>query len=235
MNDEVKKLQKGVRWLKGYAALSTAALILLGLAVFRSQYGSERVLRARGLVIEDSAGRERILIGAPIPAAKNRVRTDLSRAMTIWGRRFPKEYIEWYQHYRHDMNGVLILDEKGFDKAALGDPVPDPNIGRRIGPSTGVIVNDDEGFERTGYGLLKVENRYRAVLGLDSAEGREGVTLALSDDGPLCLAVEQADRAIYLGMSPPGSPITGMPDVFHGLVLRSGGKVKYQINAAQTK
>lgn len=36
----------------------------------------------------------------------------------------------------------------------LGDPVPDPNIGRRIGPATGLIINDLQGFERTGYGFI---------------------------------------------------------------------------------
>lgn len=90
MNDEMTNLQKTVRWLKVYAALSTPVVILLALAVFHFHYGSDRVLRAHGLVIEDSSGRGRILIGAPIPAARNRVRTDLTLAMEAWGKRFPK-------------------------------------------------------------------------------------------------------------------------------------------------
>ncbi len=36
----------------------------------------------------------------------------------------------------------------------MGYPVPHPNIGRRIGPRTGLAINDAEGFERSGYGLL---------------------------------------------------------------------------------
>lgn len=235
MNDEMPTLQKTVRWHQVYAVLSTLGLITLALAVFQFHYGSDRILLAKGLVLQDSEGRERILIGAPIPKARNRVRTDFSRAMKVWGNRLPKEYGEWYQSYRHDMNGVLILDEKGFDRVAVGDPVPDPNIGKRIAPSTGIVINDDQGFERTGYGLSKVEGRNRVVLGLDSARGQEGVVLALFDEGPLGLTVQEGDRRIYLGISPHESTVTGEAEPFHGLVLRSGVEVKRQINAAQRK
>ncbi len=97
-----------------------------------------------GLVIEDEAGRERILIGAPIPEAANRVRTDEARVREIWAPRFPDEeaYMGFYEDYSHETNGILILSEDGFDRLAFGDPVPDPNIGRRIGPSTGLLIND---------------------------------------------------------------------------------------------
>jgi hypothetical protein len=235
MNNEMSNLRRTVWWLKVYVALSTPALILLALAVFHSQYTGDRVLRASGLVIQDQAGRERILIGAPIPLSRSRVRTDLTRAMEVWGKRSPEEYRQRYQEYRHDMNGVLILDENGFDKVAVGDPVPDPNIGKRIGPSTGISINDDEGYERSGYGLLKVQGGYRMVLGLDSAKGQEGVILSLFDEGPLGLTVRQADRQIHLGISPPESPVTGVREPFHGLLLRTGGEVRYQINAAHKK
>ena len=47
---------------------------------------------------------------ADIEAAANRVRTDLGRVKEIWAPRFPKEYLQWYGEYRHDMNGLLILD-----------------------------------------------------------------------------------------------------------------------------
>ena len=31
---------------------------------------------------------------------------------------------------------MLTLSEDGFDRLVVGDPVPDPNIGMRIAPST---------------------------------------------------------------------------------------------------
>jgi len=65
------------------------------------------VLRARGLIIEDEAGRERILVGAPIPEAVNRVRTDDARAREAWASRYPDPdaYMGYYQDYSHETNG----------------------------------------------------------------------------------------------------------------------------------
>lgn len=37
----------------------------------------------------------------------------------------------YYQDYIHETNGMLILSEDGFDRLVVGDPVPDPSIGRR--------------------------------------------------------------------------------------------------------
>jgi hypothetical protein len=128
------------------------------------------------------------------------------------------------------VNGLLILDEEGFDRIAVGDPVPDPNIGKRIAPSTGIVINDEQGFERSGYGLLKVEDQYRVVLGLDSAKGVEGLTLSLVDDERVGLRVQDGERSLYLGTAPSGNL---MPEPFHGLLLQQDKEVKYQVNAAQ--
>lgn len=49
----------------------------------------EEVIRTRRIVIVDGAGRERILIGAPIPDAPNRVRTDIRRLQALYGSQFP--------------------------------------------------------------------------------------------------------------------------------------------------
>jgi len=158
VSTKTERLTRAVRWLQAYAILMTVALAVL---FVRSGTGTDGVLRVRGLIIEDHAGRERILIGAPIPEAANRVRTDTARVRELWGPRFPdlERYMGWYQDYQHSTNGILILSEDGFDRIAIGDPKPDPNIGRRLGPSTGVVINDPEGFERTGYGLLELDGR----------------------------------------------------------------------------
>jgi len=191
-----------------------------------------RILRVQGLIIEDAAGRERILIGAPIPAAANRVRTDRRRVQQAWGGQMPRQYMEWYDDYRHSMHGVLILDENGYDRVLIGDSVPDPNIGKRIASSTGVIINDEQGFERSGYGLMKPGGVGRVVLGLDSDDGREGVVLALSDDGFAGLMVRDQRHELLLGNAPAGHVVTGIEDPFLGLLLRTGNKVKHRINGA---
>jgi hypothetical protein len=117
---------------------------------------------------------------------------------------------------------MLVLDERGFDRVAVGDSVPDPNIGRRIGPSTGVIINDAEGFERSGYGLLTVGGRDRMVLGLDDSRGEEGVTLAVMDSGRAGVRVEDGSNSAYLGAAPANDNVVKSTTPFFGLILKQG-------------
>jgi len=239
LRDRIERLEKRLRLF--YVAGGLAAVLLAMLASTTLRTGnaqsnnSANILRARGLVIVDEQGRERILLGAPIPPAANRVRTDLARVKEIWSKRFPAQYMKWYQEYRHDVNGLLVLDEKGFDRVAIGDQVPDPNIGKRIGPEAGIIINDEQGFERTGYGLIKAGDFYRVVRGLDSAKGQEGLTLALFDEGGVGMIQHDGDRKLYLGSAPPGSPLTKLAEPFHGLMLRNGAEVTHQLNVAAKK
>jgi hypothetical protein len=238
--NRIRKLERDLRLLQAYALVLTATLIGLALAFanvrpLQADRPGDRILRARGLIIEDEAGKERVLLGAPVPAARNRVRTDLARVKELWARNFPKEYLDWYKDYRHATNGLLILDENGFDRIALGDPVPDPNIGKRIGPSTGVVINDERGFERSGYGLLKVKDRYRVALGMDSARGREGLTLALFDEGRVGVTVADGQRVVYLGSAPAKDSLTGTAGPFHGLLVRGTDGTKFLSNAAAEK
>ena len=96
--------------------------VALAVLFARNGAAEEDVLRARGLIIEDAAGRERILIGAPIPEAVNRVRTDEARVREVWAPGFPDPdaYMGYYQDYSHETNGMLILSEDGFDRLAEG-------------------------------------------------------------------------------------------------------------------
>jgi hypothetical protein len=53
---------------------------------------------------------------------------------------------------------LTIIDEKGTERIYIGSPVPDPLMGgkrqkRRV-PSTGVILNDPDGNETAGFGVL---------------------------------------------------------------------------------
>ncbi len=86
MSSEMERVKRTIRWLQGYAAVMTIALVVLFVG---NGTAADGVLRARGLIIEDDAGRERILIGAPIPEAGNRVRADTTRLRELWGPRHP--------------------------------------------------------------------------------------------------------------------------------------------------
>ncbi len=231
MSTSAERLKRTVRWLQVYAALLTIAVAVL---FVRSGTATDGVLRARGLIIEDEVGRERILIGAPVPEAANRVRTDEARVREVWAPGFPDPdaYMGYYRDYSHDTNGMLILSEDGFDRLAVGDPTPDPNIGRRIAPSTGMVINDTEGFERMGYGVKPMDGRYRVSLGLDTDRIEEGLILMLDDDGPRGVLVGTAGDRIFLGSAPAGHGWTGLAEEFQGLLVRRDGETVYQMNLA---
>jgi hypothetical protein len=162
------RLQHLERRLRLFQIVSVVALVALAIGMYVALQGrfavgrSAGVLRARGLVIEDREGRQRILLGAPVPKRSGRLRQD-------------------------ETVGLLVLGENGTDRVALGAPTPDPQSGgtvsRRIGAAAGLMVADKNGNERGGFAVL--DNDGRAVLGLDYQSGGEAITLAvLPEEGP---------------------------------------------------
>jgi hypothetical protein len=116
------------------------------------------VLRVRGLILEDSTGRARVLLGAPVPQVAERTRRDGGI-------------------------GMVVLNENGRDRLAVGyDPAPQlgGRVSQRVAQSVGIVINDSAGNERTGYGYL---DNGRVVLGLDYPNGREAVSLVVYPDG----------------------------------------------------
>src|SRR5260370_26485504 len=157
MQLEIIRLQKQIKRLEVCVAFLGIAVLALTATAFDAAESHNQVLRARGLIIEDNDGRERILIGSPIPTAKNRVRTDLERVKGTWAKRFPssEKYIETYKTYQNEMNGILLLDANGLDRVALRDPVPHPNSVRSIAPSICSLPDVADEFGLRGSGLLQ--------------------------------------------------------------------------------
>ncbi len=228
MDVSLDRLRRGASFLKVYAGVMTAFIVILLVKVFLPSE-SHDILRARGLIIEDASGRERILIGAPVPQAKSRVRTDMAKVTKAWGKRFPN--MDWYKGLDHSTNGILILDANGFDRIAIGDPTPDPNIGKRFAPAVGIQISDQEGFERTGWGYLPAKDR--VVLGLDSRNGQEGVTLFILEDDMTGLNINAGEKAIFLGSAPGGIPPADTQVPFFGLLLREKEKTVKKITAGK--
>ena len=214
--------------------LLAAALLILVLSSqflfsFR-EYDGNKVLKARGLVIVDDNGRERILIGAPLPGAANRVRTDTARVRELWSKRFgnPEQYMKWYRDYNHQANGILILDEQGFDKVCLGDGVPDANIGPRIGKQTGLIFCDPEGFERGGIGVLNVgEKQNRVVMALDGENGTDATGISVMEDGDTGFFAGGKGYRMFLGASPADGYT---PEPFFGMLINKKKQTLYKLN-----
>ena len=230
MSANTDELRRSIRWLQVYAVLMTVALVV---SFARDGAGTDGVLRARGLIIEDQAGRERILLGAPIPEAANRVRTDTARLRELWGPQHPdiEAYMDSYREYEHGANGLVILNEDGFDRLILGEETPDPHVGKRIAPSTGLVVHDRIGFERGGFGVLSREDSDYVALGLDSSRG-EAVSIIAYDEGMVGVYLNEGGDFMFLGKGPQGSmPYHDEP--FLGLTFWRGGEVIHDLNVAE--
>jgi hypothetical protein len=214
--------------------LASISTLLCGVTLVSGFTAARRapdVIRTRGIVIVDAQGRDRILIGAPIPASHDRIRGDFAKAKQAWGKRYPD--FEWYRGLEHSTNGIVVLDPHGYDRIVLGDPTPDPNIGKRAAPASGIAVNDTNGFERSGWGYFPSLDR--TILGVDTPGGTEGVMVGVLDDSTAGVIVMQGGPAIFLGNAGPGHPLTGLTRPFNGLLIRQGDAVKFNLNAREEK
>ncbi|MBG8555961.1 hypothetical protein [Hymenobacter guriensis] len=228
MQTELHSLQRQVTWLKGYAL--TSSLLMLAFILFSLTTANKSVIRAQGIVIEDAQGRDRILIGAPIPASRSRVRTNLQRVAKEWAPKLGgKKYMDWYAGYDHSANGIVFLNEQGFDKVVVGETMPDPNTGRRQVRSAGMTFNDDQGFERGGVGVsVTAEGKTRGAFGLDDEQG-EAIHMFVLEDGTRGLRVGHDDGYLFLGKAVPHSMIAGSDKAMTGaLAVDRTGQVIWQ-------
>lgn len=212
--------------LKLHAFVSTAILAGLAVSGYRGQNATSfDVIRVKGIVVVDSEGRERILIGAPIPTSADRVRSNFDKVNAAWGSRFGGK-MDWYKSLNNSTNGMVVLNEKGFDRIVLGDPQPDPNIGKRIDAGPGICINDPSGFERAGFSYFdKID---RVSLGLDSASG-EGSGIVVDKDGTAGLWFNgTGSDSGAVGWMPPNSLFNDQKKVFSGLLIKSKTKIAHQ-------
>lgn len=227
MDKHISKLKRETTFLKIYAFILTIAVLVLFTLISNQ---NQDIIRAKGIVIEDANGKERILIGAPIPYATNRIRTDSVRAKEAWGYIHP-DYMSFYKKYDHSNNGILILDANGHDRIAIGNNTPDPNIGKRIAPSSGIILNDENGFERSGYGILKVNGITRVNLGLDTNKGSEGLVLSVDDNGTTGIGIRNSKQTIFLGSSDSLNGYTRKEYPYNGLRIEDATGLKFNFNS----
>ncbi|MBW0160679.1 MAG: hypothetical protein HYI21_15610 [Sediminibacterium sp. Gen4] len=203
MSAELQHLQKQVAWMRWYILLTSGILISLVLFAFTNPGQSFGIIRAKGIIIEDSVGRDRILIGSPIPFSKDRVRNDTNMVRKYWAKRFGNghQYMEWYKNYYHGAEGIVVMNEQGFDRVLLGDKLADPNTGKRMFQSSGILWNDKEGWELGGAGVNTTEDgKSRSVMGVDDKDGEAVHIVALEDDTK-GLIIGGANGRLMIGMS----------------------------------
>lgn len=82
--------------------------------------------------------------------------------------------------------GLIIVDDQGRERIVIGSPVPDPKEGKRLNPSTGMVINDVNGYERFGLGLTQ-DNRmgmgFDAPPGKGDGRNRERINIVADENG----------------------------------------------------
>lgn len=228
MEKKIKQLERQIIAQRIYTLVIAAILFVVMALGFVPK--DPNIIRTQGIIIIDEKGNDRILIGAPIPHSAFRVRSNFEKASKAWSGGYEKQFASWYNQLDHSANGIVILDENGFDRVALGNTVPDPNIGLRMGASTGLLLNDERGFERSGYGVLKVDGNNRVVLGLDTDKGTEGLVLGLLEDGTTGMFISSQKKNMFLGNAPSGSFATDLMKPFFGIMAKDSTALKIDMD-----
>jgi hypothetical protein len=131
LEQEILDLKKSYHRFKN-VSLGIFLIINIGiLSLSFSEIKRFDIIRAKGIVIEDVKGKDRILIGAPIPHSKDRVRTDTAKVRKHWASQFdnPDQYMGWYRKYKNSANGIVFMNDKGFDEVLVGEELADANVG----------------------------------------------------------------------------------------------------------
>lgn len=233
MDNQLASLQRQVARLRAACIVGAVGVAALAAFGFAPRGGAE-VIRVRGIVVEDEAGRDRILIGVPVPESTDRFRTDAARVREGWAPRLGGEkYMESYAALDHSAGGIVFLNEQGYDKLVFGEKMPDPNTGKRLVQAAGLTFNDDEGFERGGLGVSSVpEGGTRVVLGMDDPSVGEAMHLFVLEDGTKGMQIAYEGGRILLGRSHAGGWAFGTPEEFSGIrIVDDEGVVLWEHNA----
>jgi len=162
--EDWNRLQGEVGRLRVLVIIALLAVIALAaMSLLRKPQApakADTILHAQGLVITDAQGRDRILIGAPVPVSKSRTRKDDAS------------------------DGIIFLGETGADRLALGQ-LPTLHIDgrtyKRRGDDNnyGMTLYDTKGSERGGMAFMGTG---RVGLALDRATPPyEGIGLMIDD------------------------------------------------------
>jgi hypothetical protein len=203
LEQELAALRMRVRRLTIMITVSACVLFAAALAP------QDQVIRARGLVITDAAGRDRVVLGAPMA----NVTDDARLAQSI---------------------GIVVLDSMGRMNVALGAQTPlilaDGRVGTRVAGRAGLTIYDPrDGKERGGIGAFE-DGRANVCLDYDEGQ-KEAVCLAVAPADQYAAVLlngtptePQYDRVVmYVGADGSGSiKVFGGHGNRGGLLLRAG-------------
>jgi hypothetical protein len=150
-----------------------------------------------------------------------------------WAKAYGKDadkFMEWYKNYYHGAEGIVIMNEKGFDGVLLGDKLANPNTGKRMFQSAGVLWNDKEGWELGGAGVNTTKDgNARAVIGVDDKDG-EAVHIIAPKDGTKGLVIGGENGRLMIGMSKKDGQWFQNKEAFTGVkYFDSNGKLVWEL------
>lgn len=155
--ERLENLEKKYNSLKYFFGFCVLLFLLTLFFAFKNQDRQDEIIKAKGIIIVDSKGNPRIIMGAPIKNINGRKRTD-------------------------ELTGISYLDENGIDRVTFGkEPNPMTSQGikeRRVG-GAGILIHDAQGIERGGYGVLDDET---ALLTLDWPKTGEAIAISSGKD-----------------------------------------------------
>ncbi len=178
IEERLERLERTTsRWRLAFVLQSAAILTAVVVSFTHPKtviQAGDNVLHVRGLVVEDSLGRSRVLLGAPFPETHDRLRQDTRTA------------------------AMVFLDEQGHDRLSLGEETPAQTNGKvpqnahRIAPGFGVTIHDTQGNERGGITFL---SNGRAVIALDRPNGDAWAAM-VDDQNGFAGTLSIYDRAV---------------------------------------
>jgi hypothetical protein len=145
----IAHLERSLLVQRRFSMIAVVMALVLAAGAWTAEHG--KVLRVRGLIVEDSLGRARVVLGAPL---------------MLEGRRDTEAGV-----------GVAVLSPEGKLRAVLGAPAPAPQVDGKVlrraggdvsGGVGGLTIFDTNGNERGGIGAYPDG---RANVCLDYARG----------------------------------------------------------------
>lgn len=216
---ELVQLKKShLRFKRATLSISLICLVSI-LTLSFTKTNKFDIIRAKGIVIEDAKGKDRILIGAPIPQSKDRVRTDsnLVRKHFASKTKNSDEYMGWYKKYKNSSNGIVFMNEEGFDEVLVGEDLADANVGVRMFKLSGILFNNKKGWERGGAGVNTLENgKTRQGFGFDDDSG-EAMHMMTFEDGSKALIIADENGSLRIGMAKKPGELLQNKEKFTGI------------------
>lgn len=160
---------KSTKYLVIFLILMFIVLAFQYITVQQKNQLSVELIRTKGLILQDENGRDVMLMGYPVPYSGQRKRTD-------------------------ELEGILMMDVQGNDRLFMGKEgtfLVDGELFNRIDEGWGLLVNDQNGNERGGFGILDSLNA--VVMGMNYPAG-EGIMLVTEPEHAFILINSDTDE-----------------------------------------